>query len=374
MHMYGLYHLIRHHCHVFNCSCLTNGMPDLRYVTTALPHLIAYPRHVHRTSPCCCQAGAASAPKQAPTPLSLEQRMGLLGEAPLPSTAGSLRLPGLPASAAPPPVVGVAEGDRARLAAALQSSFTKGSTQDMGSEVPLHVGLRPGGGAASATAATATTAADQPPAPKAPGLLSGAAAAALAGFSSRFTSGSSAETAVLQPQTGGLLQPRAGAGATGEMAKKEAEKPTHTFEDWRPMPLVCKRFNVPDPYQVSGPHFFTFGCNLHLYIHLCCLHISVHTFWPLSCLGVRTCRIVICTACVLWDCRVTCLITHRSNDHDMCSTLSMLQMCQYSAPCNAGLTGSTQARPALCENIHVMRSVTLLIHPSPNGSCGILYV
>ena len=144
--------------------------------------------------------------------------MALLGEAPLPSTATAPRgddagpaaesafqlavsmSGGRPAGrAVAAPVAGaggVAEGDRVRLQAALKDSFVRGELQDMGVGAELQMGLKAGG------------------------QLSGATAAAMAAFAGRFTSGSSADTAVLQPEGCGL---RAGGGGDAEALQPAAE-------------------------------------------------------------------------------------------------------------------------------------------------------
>lgn len=86
------------------------------------------------------------------------------------------------------------------------------------------------------------------------GKQASAAAAAAAAFLSRFTGGSSTETAVLQPDgAGGLQQPQGPGGSIGAAGSAQEQRreqmPVRTFEDWRPEPLLCKRFNVPDPYK-----------------------------------------------------------------------------------------------------------------------------
>lgn len=37
------------------------------------------------------------------------------------------------------------------------------------------------------------------------------------------------------------------------MQAKQPRAPRRTIEEWRPAPLLCKRFNVPDPYRGKGP-------------------------------------------------------------------------------------------------------------------------
>lgn len=87
-----------------------------------------------------------------------------------------------------------------------------------------------------------------------------AAAAAAAAFLSRFTGGTSSETSVLQPDGAGGLQPgnKANTAAHDEaevagVSQQQSQEPVRSWEDWRPEPLLCKRFNVPDPYKGKPP-------------------------------------------------------------------------------------------------------------------------
>ncbi|KAL6759050.1 hypothetical protein V8C86DRAFT_1390599 [Haematococcus lacustris] len=201
-------------------------------------------------------------PSRKSGPLSVEQRMALLGEAPLPSSTaaaqalaeatdlahgrrteggGGAGRPGAgpgQGTAETAVVKAVAEGDRARLQEAMSSMFVKGESQDMTMEGGAQVGLRP----AAALSASTTHPGG--------GMLSGAAAAAMAAFGSRFTSGTSEATRQVAPDQGGLM---AAGGLQSRQALQQAEqaamRPRRSAEDWRPEPLVCKRFNVPDPYK-----------------------------------------------------------------------------------------------------------------------------
>ncbi len=140
----------------------------------------------------------------------------------------------------------VAEGDRQRLQEAMNSMFVKASDQDMGAGPPPpdQVGLRqPNAAAAKNTSA---------------------AAAVLAGFGDRFASAGAAAPQAVEDGAaraagllqGGLYRPSSAsapsaAGAAGgrEEAREPPPEPQRWSEDWRPDPLVCKRFNVPDPYK-----------------------------------------------------------------------------------------------------------------------------
>ncbi|GFH15341.1 G-patch domain-containing protein, partial [Haematococcus lacustris] len=201
-------------------------------------------------------------PSRKSGPLSVEQRMALLGEAPLPSSTAAAQAlaeatdlahgrrteggggAGRPGAgpgqdtAETAVVKAVAEGDRARLQEAMSSMFVKGESQDMTMEGSTQVGLRP----AAALSASTTHPGG--------GMLSGAAAAAMAAFGSRFTSGTSEATRQVAPDQGGLM---AAGGLQSRQALQQAEqaamRPRRSAEDWRPEPLVCKRFNVPDPYK-----------------------------------------------------------------------------------------------------------------------------
>ncbi|GIL75324.1 hypothetical protein Vretifemale_5136, partial [Volvox reticuliferus] len=180
--------------------------------------------------------GPAGSAAQRPKHLTMEQRMVMLGEQPLPATAAtvsSMAAGSASASAgAPPPRRQVAEADRQHLQALLNSNFVRGENQYLSNDSEAApVGLRLGGKQAAA------------------------AAEAAAAFLSRFTGGSSSETAVLQPDgAGGLQQQQKGSkdaesSKEGGIVASRLQEPVRTVEDWRPEPLLCKRFNVPDPYK-----------------------------------------------------------------------------------------------------------------------------
>ncbi|GAX77920.1 hypothetical protein CEUSTIGMA_g5362.t1 [Chlamydomonas eustigma] len=166
--------------------------------------------------------------------LSVEERLAILGEVPLPP--GNVQRDQETAATA----VGISAGDKNRLLEALQGNFVKAEVQDMSADAAktLQVGLRQGGAAAAGTAMAG-----------APILRGSAAAAAamLASFGSRFATGGSSETATLQPQgQGGLQAPSTLAPTSKQQCQQQ---PVRTFEEWRPEPLMCRRFNVPDPYH-----------------------------------------------------------------------------------------------------------------------------
>ena len=159
-------------------------------------------------------------------------------------------------SAARPNLAGIAQGDRLRLQQSLQGSFERGAVQDMtasGLPVGQVPGLQPrtlpprpaaaaAGAADGSSVAPSGLAAAVPP----------AAQAMLAAMGSRFAA-SSGGREVLGIVEGGLQQAAAGAqqpSNKGAATQKGAlTKPTRRAEEWRPAPLVCKRFNVPDPYK-----------------------------------------------------------------------------------------------------------------------------
>ncbi|EFJ49630.1 hypothetical protein VOLCADRAFT_104208 [Volvox carteri f. nagariensis] len=223
----------------------------LHKIQTALAAVNAGPQP-HRATPAAAaaavppsEAGPANAAIAAgsaaqrpaggrPEPLTVEQRMAMLGEQPLPATAAGTSVTaaaaggGAPtaAAAAAPSRPQVAEADRQHLQALLSSNFVRGEIQDLSTD-------------------------------SAPQTVPAEAAAA---FLSRFTTGSSSETAVLQPDgAGGLQQQKAGKDGDGGGKQAQVvstaprEEPLRSVEEWRPEPLVCKRFNVPDPYKGKPP-------------------------------------------------------------------------------------------------------------------------
>lgn len=187
-------------------------------------------------------------------PLTVEQRMALLGEAPL-ATSGTAdaKGPHVPSSsgdgasgaAQQRKMLGtVAATDKVKLASALSSAFVKGFLQDMGEAYQQQqeslAGLR-----------HPKTQPRQGWQQQQPGVTimdesEGQAAAAAAAARPGVAAASEA----------------AAAEAAAAAAAKAADLPVRTFEDWRPEPLLCKRFNVPDPYKgkaapVEKPKFKT---------------------------------------------------------------------------------------------------------------------
>ena len=156
---------------------------------------------------------AAGAQAQQQSRLTLEQRAARLGEQPLPGTA------------------------RPALHAA-------GGTVPNGAEAPTAAGADEGREA----------------------LLQRAAAAGIlgtgGGLASRFVSSRAtpADEASTDSATGGIVQKNDAEGGTGTAQPAAAPgEPVRTQRDWAPDPLLCKRFNVPDPNQgkaaqKSGDH------------------------------------------------------------------------------------------------------------------------
>ncbi len=159
-------------------------------------------------------------------------------------------------SAARPNLAGIAQGDRLRLQQSLQGSFERGAVQDMtasGLPVGQVPGLQPRTLPPPPAAAAAHAADGGSAAPSGLGVaLPPAAQAMLAAMGSRFAASSSGRE-VLGIVEGGLQQAPAGAQqptTQGAATQKGAlTKPTRRAEEWRPAPLLCKRFNVPDPYK-----------------------------------------------------------------------------------------------------------------------------
>lgn len=88
-----------------------------------------------------------------------------------------------------------------------------------------------------------------------------AAQSMMAAMASRFAS-SEGGAEVLGITEGGLQQSAAGtagvASAADKQQRHQAEartqrlQPRRTVQEWRPAPLLCKRFNVMDPYRGVG--------------------------------------------------------------------------------------------------------------------------
>lgn len=183
--------------------------------------------------------------------LTVEERMALLGETPLPASGAAGSADTLQAKAAGGMVSAVAVADRKRLQLALNTAFVRGSTQDMdqaaqqqqqqlaGLRKPDGTAVATSGGISNATAVGGSGRAELP----------SAATAFLASVSGRFAGGSSSDTAMLHPELAGSSGPQTAAPATAAVAAGLRDDPQRSFEDWRPEPLLCKRFNVPDPYK-----------------------------------------------------------------------------------------------------------------------------
>lgn len=177
---------------------------------------------------------------QRSAPLSADERGALLGEQPLPATqqgwaAGVTGAPVQAAAGAELPqalrrqLMNVAEADRMRLQQMLSRNFVSAESKEMlqpGTEAEAVAGLRPGAPA---------------PAPRAPVTM------AAGGIGKVVTEADLARpveaSAAAVGGRGLALQPAAAAGAGA--AKR---LPVRRVEEWRPAALLCKRFNVPDPY------------------------------------------------------------------------------------------------------------------------------
>ncbi|KAA6428455.1 MAG: G patch domain-containing 1-like, partial [Trebouxia sp. A1-2] len=134
-----------------------------------------------------------------------------------------------------PNLTGIAEGDRSRLKNLLASNFQQPSVQAENSQKSsLQAGLQH---RAPAPAAAPTAA---------QGVSAASAQAMVAAMANRFAS-SGAPQLLGIPQ-GGLEQATAKPLPT---ATPPLDRPaaTRSTEEWRPAPLLCKRFNVMDPYK-----------------------------------------------------------------------------------------------------------------------------
>lgn len=199
------------------------------------------------------QPQSASAVARRSVPLSADDRGAVLGESALPSAAPSSALG--PALVAPPEPVqysgfvpsgsqsarpnltGIAEGDRSRLKNLLASNFQQPSAETEAAQKPiLQAGLQHR--AASTAPAAAVSAAA--------GVSAASAQAMVAAMANRFASSGA-------PQMLGI--PQGGLGAATAKPPPTAAPPldrpapSRTVEDWRPAALLCKRFNVMDPYK-----------------------------------------------------------------------------------------------------------------------------
>ncbi|PSC68980.1 TATA-box binding -interacting TOUGH isoform B [Micractinium conductrix] len=183
---------------------------------------------------------------QRSAPLSADERGALLGEQPLAASAASSWAAGAAGHAAAGrdaaqqaqqqglrrQLMQVAEADRSRLQQLLSRNFVAAESQDMlhpGAEAETMSGLRPGAPA---------------PAPRVP---AGAAGAASAGAKVVTTADFARPTD--DAGGGGLALRAIGAAAAPGSEAPARRLPVRRSEEWRPVALLCKRFNVPDPYH-----------------------------------------------------------------------------------------------------------------------------
>ncbi|KAI3424986.1 hypothetical protein D9Q98_008367 [Chlorella vulgaris] len=192
---------------------------------------------------------------QRSAPLSADERGAMLGEQPLAAaTAGAAAAgpegwaTGVPEgqqAAAAAIAAGqaqqalrrqllqVAEGDRQRLQQLLSRNFVAAETQDMlhpDAKAAAMSGLRPGAPA-------------PPPRPPAGTAAERAAVTAAAAAAAGATPAGAATEAA-----GGGLALRVQRPAA-QQGPAQRQLPVRRSEEWRPQALLCKRFNVPDPYQ-----------------------------------------------------------------------------------------------------------------------------
>ncbi len=197
------------------------------------------------------QVQSASAVARRSVPLTADDRGSALGETALPSSASQhplgpiLQPPPEPvqysgfvpsgSQSARPNLTGIAEGDRSRLKNLLASNFQQPSVQAESSQKSsLQAGLQH---RAPAPAAAVTAA---------QGVSAASAQAMVAAMANRFAS-SGAPQLLGIPQ-GGLEQATAKPLPTAT-PPLDRPAPTRSTEEWRPAPLLCKRFNVMDPYK-----------------------------------------------------------------------------------------------------------------------------
>lgn len=181
---------------------------------------------------------------QRSAPLSADERGALLGEQQLAASAGA----SWAAGAAGQPATGagaqpqqelrrqllqVAESDRQRLQHLLSRSFVAAESREMlqpDAAAAAVAGLRPGA----------------PPPPPRP--VVGPAPAAKVVTEADLAR--PADFAAQGPAPGGGLALRAPAAAGQPPPSQQQRRlPVRRSEEWRPAALLCKRFNVPDPYQ-----------------------------------------------------------------------------------------------------------------------------
>ena len=199
------------------------------------------------------QLQSASAVARRSVPLSADDRGAVLGETALPSAAPSYALgpalvpPPEPvqysgfvpsgSQSARPNLTGIAEGDRSRLKNLLASNFQQPSAETEVAQKPiLQAGLQ------HRTASTAPAAAVS----AAGGVSAASAQAMVAAMANRFASSGTPQ--VLGIPRGGLEAATAKPPSTAA-PPLERLAPSRSVEEWRPAALLCKRFNVPDPYK-----------------------------------------------------------------------------------------------------------------------------
>ena len=201
------------------------------------------------------QLQSASAVARRSVPLSADDRGSVLGESALPSSAPQhtaayvLQPPPEPvqytgyvpsgSQSARPNLTGIAEGDRSRLKNLLASNFQQPSAQ---AENPQKLSLQGGLQHRAAAAVTAPAAAVA----GANGVSAASAQAMVAAMANRFASSGTPQ--VLGIPQGGLEQATAKPPPTA-IPQLDRPAPTRSVEEWRPAGLLCKRFNVMDPYK-----------------------------------------------------------------------------------------------------------------------------
>jgi G patch domain-containing protein 1 len=185
---------------------------------------------------------------QRSAPLSADERGALLGEQPVAAAAAAAAgqqqegwgvgasagaqaagQAGQPQQALRRQLLQVAEGDRSRLQQLLSRSFVAAETQDMmqpGVDAAANAGLRPGAPARA------------PPPTAAEAVAAAKAAAAEA-----------AAASVAGPGPGSSLALRQAQGPQQQQERPPQRLSVRRSEEWRPAALLCKRLNVPDPYQ-----------------------------------------------------------------------------------------------------------------------------
>ncbi|KDD76790.1 DUF1604 hypothetical protein [Helicosporidium sp. ATCC 50920] len=185
----------------------------------------AYYRHkVHVLASLLAARPDRRAPGQRAAPLGVEDRAALLGEESIPA-GGEPAGKGRPANASPssaaaspspaaaPMTAAIAEADRARLKEQMARTFAPGAMEggEGGSGAAERGGLRPGARPSS----------------------SGPEA------------GEDARRRIVTAAD--LSRPMAAAEKVADASARGL--PVRRVVEWRPAPLVCKRFNVPDPYK-----------------------------------------------------------------------------------------------------------------------------